>query len=202
VFAPELFILADRTLDNVVQQIADDQWQLPIPAWLATGRANRDGLDLRTLINYHAYDDSWVPDMLAGRTMADVGADKWKEQDLLGDTPKVRFHAIVETAVAAAATVTPEQLHNVAHLSFGDFPIEHYLAQITSFRAFRAYEFAALIGVDPTLPDDLVRGVWDQLQPHIDEWRAIGVYGPAVEVPDDASPQDRLLALTGRQPRG
>lgn len=199
---PELFVLADRSLNNVVQQVRDDQWRLPIPEWIAVGsQVNRDDLDLRTILNYHAYDDIWVPDMLAGRTMAEVGADKWKGEDLLGDDPKANFAAIVEAASAAAEAVTPEQLQRIAHLSFGDFTIQEYFWQITQFRAFRAYEFASLIGVDPTLPDDLVRGVWDQLQPNVEQWRAMGVFGPAVEVPENASLQDKLLGLTGRTPR-
>lgn len=196
-----LFILADRALDQVVQQINDDQWQLPIPEWIKLGRVSRDGLDLRTLINYHAYDDIWLPDIVAGRTMAEVGASKWKDEDLLGADPKASFTTIVESAVTAAANVTARQLTQIAHLSFGDFTIQEYFWQITQFRAFRAYEFAVLIGADPTLPDELVRGLWEQLQPHVEQWRAIGVFGPAVEVPDDASLQDKLLALTGREPR-
>jgi hypothetical protein len=199
---PELFVLADRALDKVVQQVRDDQWSLPIPAWIRVGSmVNRDELDLSAILNYHAYDDIWVPDMLAGKTMAEVGADKWKGQDLLGDDPKASFAAIVDAAVAAANAVTPAQLQQVAHLSFGDFTVQEYFWQITQFRAFRAYEFASMIGVDPTLPDELVRGVWDQLQPNVEQWRAVGVFGPAVEVPENASLQDKLLGLTGRTPR-
>ena len=40
----------------------------------------------------------------------------------------------------------------------------------------------------------------EPLSPVAEEWRAIGVFGPKVDVPDDAPLQDRLLALTGRQP--
>jgi hypothetical protein len=46
-----------------------------------------------------------------------------------------------------------------------------------------------------------VRGVRAQLEPHIDAWRAIGIFAPEVPVPADASEQDRLLGLSGRQPR-
>lgn len=57
-----------------------------------------------------------------------------------------------------------------------------------------------MIGADPTLPPELVQGIWDELTPHIEEWRKIGVFGEAVAVPQDAPLQDRLLGLTGRQP--
>lgn len=32
---------------------------------------------LRTAVNHYAYDNSWVPDMLAGRTMDDAGRDRF-----------------------------------------------------------------------------------------------------------------------------
>ena len=51
------------------------------------------------------------------------------------------------------------------------------------------------------MPDELVQGVWEQLMPNIEQWRAIGVFGPAVEVSPEASLQDKLLGLSGRQPR-
>jgi|SRR5450631_312204 len=104
---PEVFALADHALNSVVQQIGDDQWQLAIPEWIKLGRVSRDGLTLRALLNYHAYDDAWVPAMVAGKTMDAVGAGKWKHEDLLGEDPKKKFAAIVETAASAALAVTP-----------------------------------------------------------------------------------------------
>jgi hypothetical protein len=200
---PGLFVLADRRLNEVVQQIRDDQWSLRIPEWIRlASTTDRSTLTLRSLINYHAYDDMWVPDMVAGRTMAEAGADRWKGEDLLGDEPKGSFSRIVERAVQAVASLAPADLDRTAHLSFGDFTVREYFWQITQFRMFRAYEFAVLIGVDPTLPVELVRGVRAQLEPNIEAWRAIGLFAPEVRVPADASEQDRLLGLAGRQPRG
>ena len=57
-----------------------------------------------------------------------------------------------------------------------------------------------MIGGDTTLPEPLVQGVWDEINPHAEEWRAIGVFPAAISVPDDAPLQDRLLGLTGRRP--
>jgi uncharacterized protein (TIGR03086 family) len=152
---------------------------------------------LREVINYHAYDDAWVPDMLAGRTMEEVGATKF-DGDLLGDAPVERFEAIVRDACAAAEGV--RDYDAVAHLSFGDYPVREYLWQINSFRALRAHDIARAIGVEPSLPEALVQGVWDEVSPHAEEWRSIGVYPAAVPVPDDAPLLDRLLGLTGRDP--
>jgi hypothetical protein len=152
---------------------------------------------LREVVNYHAYDDSWVPDMLAGRTMAEAGVDNFKG-DLLGDEPKRSFAVIVDKACAAAEALNDLDL--IVHCSFGDYRAQEYLWQINSFRGLRAHDLAAVIGVDPTLPEELVEGLWAEISPHAEEWRAIGVFPPAVKVPVDAPLQDRLLGLTGRDP--
>jgi uncharacterized protein (TIGR03086 family) len=193
---PEVFVLADRALAAVVAQISDDQWEMPLPAAFAV-RSATDAPSLRQVINYHAYDDAWVPAMLAGRTMEEAGPDMF-DGDLLGPSPAATFAAIVEKACAAAAEV--RDLDQIAHLSFGDYTIREYLWQINFFRGVRAYEIARIIGCDPTLPPELVQGLWDEVSPNAEEWRTIGVFGPAVEVPADAPLMDRLLGLTGRDP--
>jgi hypothetical protein len=55
--------------------------------------------DLREIVNYHAHDDAWVPDMLAGRTMDEAGRGKF-DGDLPGEDPRARFALIVEKACA------------------------------------------------------------------------------------------------------
>jgi hypothetical protein len=194
----EVFVLADRALADVVARIEPGQWDQPMPPNFAM--RNRDTVPtLREVINYHAYDDAWVPDMLAGRTMEEAGATKF-DGDLLGDEPVERFEAIVGDACAAAEAVRDSDA--VAHLSFGDYTIREYFWQINSFRALRTHDIARVIGVEPSLSDALVQGVWDEVSPHAEEWRTIGVYPAAVPVPDDAPLLDRLLGLTGRDPAG
>ena len=94
----EVFVMADQALCDVVDRIGDDQWATGLPRWFKANAAQRD-LDLRRIINYHAYDDAWVPDVLAGRTMAEVGSRH--DGDLLGADPKTAFRAIAERAVEA-----------------------------------------------------------------------------------------------------
>jgi hypothetical protein len=43
--------------------------------------------------------------------------------------------------------------------------------------------------------------MWDEFVPDIETWRSMGVFGPAVPVPEGAPLQDRLLGLVGRDPR-
>ena len=81
----EVFVLADQALKAVVDKIRDDQWRLIVP----DDMTRTPGVTLRKLVDYHAYDDAWVPDMLAGRTMDEVGASSTATSS--GDHPKADF---------------------------------------------------------------------------------------------------------------
>jgi len=192
----DIFVLADRALNAVVARIRDDQWQIAMPPSFA--RRDTDHTPtLREIIGYHAYDDAWVPDMLAGKTMAEAGPDKFSG-DLLGDDPRASFAAIVDAACAAALAL--DDLERVVHCSFGDFPAREYFWQINGFRGLRAHDIAQVIGVEAALPAELVQGLWDEISPHADEWRQFGVFPAAVPVPATAPLLDRLLGITGRDP--
>ncbi|HEV2371480.1 MAG TPA: hypothetical protein VGS19_04850 [Streptosporangiaceae bacterium] len=193
----DVFVLADRTLNGVVTKITDEQWDMPVPADFLRNDSSPVPA-LREIVNYHAYDDAWVPAMLAGRTMAEAGEDAFKG-DLLGADPKASFAAIADAACAAAKSL--DDLDRTVHCSFGDYRAREYFWQITGFRGLRAHDIARVIGADPQLPAELVQGLWEQISPHAEEWRAIGVFPAAVPVPAGAPLLDRLLGLTGRNPR-
>ena len=192
----ETFVLADHALNGVVQRIRDDQWDMPMPASFQRRDASSVPT-LREIIGYHAYDDSWVPDMLAGRTMDEVGADAFKG-DLLGERSQGQLCGDRRQGLRGRRTL--DDFDRTVHCSFGDFTAREYLWQINSFRGLRAHDIARVIGVDPELSDELVQGLWDEISPHADEWRTYGVFPPAVPVPDDAPLLVRLLAITGRDP--
>ncbi len=147
--------------------------------------------------NYHAYDTAWVPDTVAGRTIEEVGTRF--DGDLLGDDPRLGYRRFADRAVAAASEI--DDPARTVHLTYGDFPAGEYLMHITVFRTFRASDLGRWLGLPTELPPDLVRGLWDWLEPRAEELRGAGVFGPAVPCPEDAPLQDRLLALSGRDPR-
>ncbi len=68
----EIFVLSERTLPHVIDQIQDNQWNQLTPQWFQTGR--QGNISLRDIINYHAYDSAWIPDTLAGKTITEVGS--------------------------------------------------------------------------------------------------------------------------------
>jgi hypothetical protein len=90
--------------------------------------------------------------MLAGKTMDEAGRDNFK-RDLLGETPKRAFAAVVDRTCKAVRE--EKDLEFTVHASFGDFPASDYLIQIT---------------------------LWDELSPVADEWRELGAFPPRVEL--------------------
>ncbi len=188
----DLFIHSEQALADVIDKIRPEQWDSPKPAWFATG--GQGDATLRQIVNYHAYDTAWVPDVLAGKTMAEVG----EAYEHIKTDADCDYRAYSESAIAAArALADPDR---AVHLSYGDFPARVYLQHTSSFRGFRAYDIARWIGASTQLTPQLVREMWDELVPEMEEWRKIGVYEPAVEVPEDAPLQDRLIGLSGRDP--
>jgi len=189
-----VFVLSERALMNTIAQIKDDQWDQLKPDWFQTG--GQGAASLRAIVNYHAYDSAWVPDVLAGKTADEVG-DAYAG-DLLGTDPSGSYRRYSQDAIVAVEAL--DDLDTMVHLSYGDYSAREYLKHITSFRGFRAYDIAKWIGAATELGDDLVQGMWDEFAPDIEGWRQMGVFGPPVPVPDDAPLQDRLLGLVGRDP--
>lgn len=193
----ETYILADETLLGVVQQIKDEQWDMTMPKEFAMTTSSASITTLRDVINYHAYDDAWIPDMIAGKTMAEAGASTF-DGDLLSDNPKESFATIVNKATAAVRD--NYDVERTVHYTYGDYPADEALGHAIIFRGLRAHSLAEVIGVNSDLPEALVQGLWDVVEPQAESLREMGVFGPEVDVPADAPLQDRLLGLTGRQP--
>ena len=63
------------------------------------------------------------------------------------------------------------------------------------------WDLAHATGQDEKLDPSLVKACSAMFLPDMPErGRAAGIIGPAVEIGEDASPQDRLLAAMGRHP--
>ena len=198
----ETFIRADEALQRVIDQIPADRLDEQVPSEFPTANDRRS--TLREILTYQAYDEAWIPDMMAGRTVDEVGADAYGaplDNDLLGDGPKKGYDELLARAVAAVRAIDDADLdERTVHYSYGDYPVREALWHAIIFRATRAYDIARMIGAETRLPEDLVAAVWSIVEPHAEEWRQLGVFGPRVDVPESAPLQDRLLGLTGRTP--
>ena len=168
---------------QLVEQVTASQWSAATPCaeW-----------DVRALVNHVAGEYLWVPELMAGKTVADVGGSL--DGNLLGDDP---IESLVTASRAAqAATREPVAMTRIVHLSFGDVSGAEYLKQMAVDSVIHAWDLARAIGADETLDPELVDFSYEELSQRAEDWRSGGAFGPAKEPADD-SKQSRLLALTG-----
>jgi uncharacterized protein (TIGR03086 family) len=64
------------------------------------------------------------------------------------------------------------------------------------------WDVARATGQDTTMPAGLAQAAYDTVHGAFTDDQRTGVFGPELAVGDDASPQDKLLAYTGREPTG
>ena len=108
--------------------------------------------DVRALTNHLVGEDRWVPPLVEGRTIAEVGDAL--DGDLLGTDPAQAASSAGKAAVAALAE--PGALGRTVHLSFGDFSAEEYGWQVLVDHVVHTWDLLAGSGQDRTLDGDLV----------------------------------------------
>jgi hypothetical protein len=188
----DLYIASNQAEQTVVAQIASDQWQLMMPQ-----KITREPMTLETVVRYHTWDDAWIPDLVAGKTLEEIG----DVHDHFLNLPTQELLANFRRNNDRAITVVRElsDLDRTVHLSYGDFPLREYLQHNVSVRAFWSYDMARLIGADTTMPADYVEGLLREFRPVVESYRRTGMFPPALEVQGSVDPQAELLAMVGRE---
>jgi hypothetical protein len=185
----QLFLAADAALREVIDQFTPATLELAAPAEWSSNKATT----MRGVLANHAKDEAWVPDVIAGKTIEEVG-DTWAG-DLLGSDRIGNYDKLND--LAATAVKTPIADGQIAHLSYGDFPVATFLEHTSYYRGFQAPLIAKVAGIPFHMTDDLIDLLWSSVEPNIEELRAIHVFGPPIEVPDGSDRQDLLLGMTG-----
>jgi uncharacterized protein (TIGR03086 family) len=147
------------------------------------------------LVNHLVYEARWAPPLLKGQTIEQVGSQF--DGDLLGADPKTSY----DDALGAARTAidAPGATEGTVHLSYGETPAGEYLGQLTADFVVHAWDLARGLGADDALDPDLVQWVDDTARPQAAMLAASGMFDPPIDVPGDADPQTKLLALFGRR---
>jgi uncharacterized protein (TIGR03086 family) len=181
----ELFATASKNYEEAVHLIGRDQWGLPTPCteW-----------DVRALMQHLVNEQLWVPPLLEGKTIAEVG-DAF-DGDNLGTDPAAAWDEAAGGARAAVKAL--ESLQSVTHLSFGDNPAEEYLNQMVFDLHIHGWDLRTAIGADPTMDAELTEYLMPWTEVTMKMYRAGGVVAEAPPIPDDASAQTKILALSGR----
>jgi hypothetical protein len=184
----ELFLHADAALREVIDQLDPTDFSAPVPKeW-----SQLESPTLLGILGRHAYDEAWIPDVLAGRAAAD--GDPYADVDLLGDDPIASYDALNDKATAA---VRSGDIAETFRFTYGDYPADEGFAHLATYRAFQAYSIAKHFSIPFHLSPELVVGFNELVTSHADEWRLWGVFPPAIEPPADADDETRLLCALG-----
>jgi uncharacterized protein (TIGR03086 family) len=181
----QLYVKASKIFRDAVHEIKKDQWNASTPCtdW-----------DVRALVKHLVYESLWVPAMLEGKTVAEVG-DTY-EGDILGNDPVAAWDKADDRARAAVGAL--DSLESVTHLSFGDYPAEEYLMQALFDLHIHGWDLRTGIGDDTPMDDELTEYLYPWAEKTMEMYRAGGVVGPAPPIPDNASMQTKILAQAGR----
>ncbi|HSL67461.1 MAG TPA: TIGR03086 family metal-binding protein [Actinomycetota bacterium] len=167
-----------------VHAVKDDQWGDPTPCseW-----------DVRTLVHHLVSENLWMPPLLEGRTISQVGDAL--QGDLLGDDPKAAWDRSMAEAGQAIRAVP---LDRTVHLSYGDVPAEHYISESFADLIIHGWDLARAIGADEAMDPEVVDLLYERYKPIEDRLKATGLFGPKVDPPPGADKQTMLLAVFGR----
>ncbi|MFC4536788.1 TIGR03086 family metal-binding protein [Sphaerisporangium dianthi] len=183
----ELHAVAMDEFGLRVGMIAGGMWDAPTPCSEWT---------VRDLVNHLVAEQLWVPPLLAGETVESVGGRF--DGDRLGDDPVAAWEEA--SAAAQRALAEPGALDRDVHLSYATVSARHYCMELTADLTIHAWDLARGLGADDRVDPRLMIAAYEHLLPMKDALAGSGMFGEPVPVPDDADPQARALALTGRHP--
>lgn len=185
----ELFALFQRAVDGYgrhVHAIRDEQWHDPTPdtEW-----------DVRMLVNHVTVEQLWVPPLVTGSSVGDVGTRL--DGDQLGDDPVAAWDPAVRSSLAAFGA--SGALEGTVSLSSGPRATAEYCWEMTTDALIHSWDLARAIGGDETLDEELASLVYERTLPVAEQLQETGMFAPPVDVPAGAPLQTRLLAIFGRR---
>jgi hypothetical protein len=190
----EFFLASDADLRSVIDRLTAADLARPAPQeW-----TRQPDPTLREIVFAHAYDEAWVPDVVAGRSVSD--GDPYREADLLGDDPIAAYDALNDAATAAVTSAFPGGVvpgDAVARFQYGDYPMAEGLVHIASYRAFQAWLIAKLVGIPFRLSPAVIEGSNLYIVPNAAQWREWQVLPPEIEPPAGADDETVLLCKLG-----
>ncbi len=141
-----------------------------------------------------------VIDHLVGGTEYLLSAAHGRDPARQVNVTSADFRRGVTDVLEALALPGATERTCISPLGF-EWPVSQAVAGTFMDVLIHTWDLAHATGQDEKLDPTLVEACAAMFLPEMPErGRAAGIIGPAVEVGDDASPQDRLLAAMGRHP--
>lgn len=183
----ELLILHRVNADHFTTLVESvgERWDAPTPCseW-----------SVRELVNHLTSEQLWAPELLAGRTIAEVG-DRF-DGDVLGDDPVTAWRLAITAAGAAFAQ--EGVIGRTVELSSGPRPAHEYLDEMVTDLAIHGWDLATALHMDETIDPPTVDRLLIEWTDRVGELGHPLFADPLPSTPSD-DPQTQLLALFGRR---
>jgi uncharacterized protein (TIGR03086 family) len=173
-----------------VTQVSPEQWAAPTPddEWTVTD-----------LVSHLVDEHLWMPPLIEGHGLGEAEKIVESVRRSSSDQPAEAWEAAA--LGSRGAVMEPGALDRQVQLSRGPTPVADYVSEMIFDLTVHSWDLGVAIGVRDPLSDRLVQHSLKVLESFGDT-SAIGGFKPPVSVPDDAPAENRLVALTGRDPRG
>jgi uncharacterized protein (TIGR03086 family) len=188
------FLSAQRAFSMRVHAVREDQWSASTPCkeW-----------SVADLVAHLAEENRWAAPLLHGLDLESAGkvVEGSRKLPVDGGVGANLAEEWDEAAVEAADAFTAEgALDRSVSLSRGPTPARQYMGEMVADLVIHGWDLGTAIGYPEPLPSDLVDAVYE-IAKTIGDLSETGLFDKPVDVPDDAATIDRLVALTGRDPR-
>ncbi len=190
----QIFLTLQREFGARVHEVAAEQWDTPTP---------NSEWNVADLVAHLITEHLWASPLLRGLDLDAAAAEVDRSRSTGGDAGLAATYPRAwddAAASSAAAFSAPGALERTISLSRGDTKASGYLREMIFDLAVHTWDLGQAIGCRGSLPGDVVYAVWgDSYQ--FGDLSASGMFDHPVAVPDDAPVLDRLIAMTGRNPR-
>ena len=181
----ELLPEAARVVTGVVESVPFGSWSRPSPC---------AGWTVRDVLNHLVSEHLWAPRLLAGETLAQVGASY--DGDLLGADPVAAWRSACARSMLAWASADPG---GQVHTSMGLLAVGEYAHQMLIDLTVHAWDIARGAGMPMTPVADAVEDGLTYETPRVASGGVAGIFAPPLRIESEV-PFDRLLAMLGRDP--
>ncbi|MDT7549312.1 MAG: hypothetical protein QOE84_1706 [Actinomycetota bacterium] len=167
---------------------------LPAETW---DNATPSNITVREIVDHVVAGNIFAIRLLAGASAAEATAGL--DADHLGDDPLFAVSATCESQWSAFAGADEERM--LYHPS-GGISVDTFVRFRLGELVVHAWDLAVGGRLDRSLDPSVVEGLWDMVEPHLDEMRSMGTFGDGASgnLPEGASNQTRLLDAFGRRP--
>lgn len=164
---------------------------------------------------------AWTLDKVAGATKkmdASTPCEQWQVRDLMNHMLDTSRYFVTSAQGEDASPPSPQPPSMLSKDPVADFRraradtiktfSEHGVIEKTgpslgiafSDQLLHGWDLAKATGQDATMPDGLPEAAYQMIHGRFTDEQRTGVFEPEIEVSDNASAQDKLLAYTGRDP--